>query len=167
MDQRTGGQTAVGMINISFGLMGIVVSLLLFALGRNLEADLAAHSAASAPGMFITRLPTTDLVSSTIEFMMIATWMALIAAGAGVLRLAPWGRSVSMLCGAMLFLVGCAKSIDSGLSFITVGEVAYGVLLCAVFLRADWRLAFSGVTAELRAAEAAAQATDVPARQAA
>jgi len=152
MDARTGGQTAIGMLNIAFGLMGVVMSLLLFAFGAQLQADLASSAVNNAPGLFITRMPTASSTTAALELILVVVWIVLAVSGIGVLRLAPWGRQVSLIAGVALFMISGAKIIDSGLSFIAVGFVGYAITLLAVFTRTDWGVAFSGVTAELDAA---------------
>lgn len=139
MHERTGQQTAIGMINIAFGMMGLVLSALFFALGPRLEASLGAGGA--SPGLFVTRMPTSTAVSAALEVAMLVTWLIVIWAGAGALRQSQWAQRASLLAGGALLVVSSAKVVDSGPGFITLGFVAYGALVLTVATRLNWSTA--------------------------
>ena len=141
MHERTGGQTAVGMINIVFGLMGIALSALLIALGPAIAADMARPH--QGVGVFIMKLPTYDAFSLGLELAMLTAWCALVITGFGVLRLEQWSTQACIACGAAICFLSMAKLIDGGFNYIALGFVAYGALLAGICARSDWRIAFA------------------------
>jgi hypothetical protein len=141
LNERTGGQTAVGVTSVVFGLMGIALSALLFAFGPALEADMARpHDVA---GTFAMKLPSSDALSMSLEIGMLAAWIALVFTGFGVLRVASWSMQACIVCGAALCFLSLAKILEGGFSYIALGFALYGGVLAGGSVRAEWRLAIA------------------------
>lgn len=166
MHERTGEQTSIGAINIAFGVMGLVLTALLFIFGPHIEADMHTLGANAAMIGLANKMPTTDALSLDLELARAVVWIALIIAGMQVLRLTRSGKGVNLMCGAALIIVNSMKLVDGGMNFIDLGLACYGVALVTYFLRADWS-AVTAVSVHIVPTMSPSQATTDEARQAA
>ena len=139
VEERTGGQMAIGVTSISFGVMGVAMSALLFAFGPALAADMASGVTAHHTPTYTLKLPANDAISLWLELALLAAWIALIVAGAGVLQFKSWSRPASILSGAAITLLCAAKIFEGGFSYSALGFATFGAVLLAVFLRSDWK----------------------------
>ncbi len=135
---------ATGLTSVSFGLMGLAHSALLLAFGPALEADMLRGD--EAAGTFVMKLPTSDAASMQLELAIVLAWIALIVAGAALLRSKLWSRSATMITGIALCAVTAAKMIEGGFSYTELGIMAFGAVIAWVTLRADWLTAQPSAT---------------------
>jgi hypothetical protein len=144
MTRRSGGITAIGILNIVFGSLGAIVSLLivigggLFAgAGAMVEADAGAEAegfgaAAGVAGGLIMIVGLIGLVSAA----------ALGVSGIGVLMLRPWGRVLSIVCGASIVLLNLLSLVSGGGNLVTLVAMIYGGLLVGLFFTPKWKAVF-------------------------
>ena len=144
-NKRTGGMTAVGVLNIVFGSLGALFAILIVlgggmvaAMGSGMESAIAAEvegAAAGAAGM-----GGRMAIVGMIGFVACA---ALVFSGIGVLGLKPWGRKLSMIFGGAWAVLNII-TLFSGFNPVSLGFAVYGGLLVWLFLKPDWKAAFSG-----------------------
>ena len=140
---RTGGMTAIGVLNIVFGSIGTLMSLLvvlggglLAAGGAAMEAEMAGETegmgtAVAAGGGLIAVMGIVGVVACA----------TMIVSGVGVLKLAPWGRMLTIACGSIIALLNIF-SMTQGFSITSLLFAGYGVMLVALFMKPDWKAAF-------------------------
>jgi len=104
--QRTGGMTAIAVLNIAFGSLGILNGLFLVLGSLALMYELLRMGAFGIP---IARL--------TFSLLILATGIVGLIAGIGMLALRPWARPLSLAYGGYLRL-------SSVFSFFTVPIIA-------------------------------------------
>ncbi len=142
-NKRTGGMTTMGILNIVFGAFGTLGSLLIILGGGILAASSGAietgseiegmgEMAAAGGGLFIL----IGLVSAVFSVM-------LIFAGIGVLKLAPWGRKLSMVCGGGFIFLNLISLFGSGFTLSTIIGIAYGGTLLVLCFTESWKKAFA------------------------
>ena len=152
---RTGGMTAIAVLNIAFGGLGIVNGLfhllgffiLLYELLR----------------LGVFELPVARLA---VALLILGTGIVGLIAGIGVFRLRPWARALSLVYGG-LFLVssvvpfvagvvasyGAAdfakfttydvvRTIITSVIYVAI-PVPYSLILFVVFRKSAWNAAFS------------------------
>lgn len=145
--QRTGGMTAIGILNIVFGSIGALV-MLLFVLGGSLlaagGAAMEAEMGAEANGMGAATAAGGGLIM-VIGVVGLICWTAMIISGIGVLKLKSWGRTLSMVCGGIVALLS-VYSLTQQFSIMNVAFLVYGGLLVGLFMKSDWKAAFGGGT---------------------
>ncbi|WP_369724371.1 hypothetical protein AB8Z38_09030 [Bradyrhizobium sp. LLZ17] len=153
---RTGGMTAIAVLNVILGGIGILNGLFLLLGALYLMAELLRLGAFYIP---IARLAFCLLI--------LATGVVGLVAGTGIFRLRSWARALSLVYAGLLFL-------SSALSYLTVPVIAtigsydmgsistdglvrliifgaiyvgfpipYSVLLCVVFYKPAWKAAFA------------------------
>jgi hypothetical protein len=135
--------TAIGVLNIIFGTIGALLSLLVVLGGGLLAAGGAAMEAGAggeAEGMGTMAAAGGGLIM-IIGVVALIAWGALAVSGIGVLKLAPWGRMLTIVCGVALVLLNVI-SLMQGFSVMNVIFAAYGGLLVGLFMKADWKAAF-------------------------
>ena len=132
--------TAIGILNIVLGAFGSLNSLLLVlgggvvaAVGGAAAADGAAEGSAAASMGGIMML---------IGFVALACSAGLVGAGIGVLKLAPWGRTLSIFCGGGMALLNVITILTGGFGLMTLAFLGYGILLVALFHQPQWKSAF-------------------------
>jgi hypothetical protein len=120
MRQRSIAVTIFGMLNVGFGLLGIVVAAAFLALSAN-------PSVVDSPIM--KQMPVTAWTKVSTLLEAVAS-VALIAAGVGLLLSRNWGRTLSIACGifSVLLAMGCFAAAISG------GVSAMGVVMAAANL---------------------------------
>ena len=68
---------------------------------------------------------------------------AMLFSGIGVLGLKPWGRKLAMVCGGAWAVLNII-TLFSGFNLFNLGFAVYGGLLVWLFLKPEWKAAFSG-----------------------
>ncbi len=140
-NKRTGGMTAVGVLNIVFGAIGALFAILIVlgggmmaAMGAGMEAEFegAAAGAAGVGGIMA--------IAGIVAFGASA---AMLFSGIGVLGLKPWGRKLAMVCGGAWAVLNII-TLFSGFNLFTLGFAVYGGMLVWLFLKPEWKAAFSG-----------------------
>lgn len=145
---RTGGMTTMGILNIVFGAFGTLGSLLailggglIAASGAAMEAEMGAEAEgmgamAAAGGGFVMLIGLVLAVCSIL----------LVVAGIGVLKLAPWGRKLSIISGGGFVLLSLVSLFGSGFTLSTIIGIAYGGTLLVLCFTETWKKAFAPVT---------------------
>jgi hypothetical protein len=153
---RTGGMTAIAVLNIGSGGLAILNGLLGLLASFLLMFELLRMGAFDIP---IARL--------AFSLLIIVTGSVGLVAGIGIYGLRPWARPLSLVYGALLilscvislFIVPIIASIGTyDLSSLTtygvvrlilfsvtyvVFPVVYSILLCIVFHKPAWKTAFA------------------------
>ena len=153
---RTGGMTAIAVLNIIFGGLGILNGLF------NVLGFLALMYQLLRLGVF--EIPVARVAFSVLT---LATGIVGLIAGIGMFALRPWARPLSLVYGGLLilscvfsfFIVPILASIGSynigsidayGLARLilfsiiyVVLPVPYALLLCVVFYKPAWKAAFA------------------------
>jgi uncharacterized membrane protein (DUF2068 family) len=153
---RTGGMTAIAVLNIVFGGIGILNGLF------QLLGSLTLMHELSRLGVF--EIPMTRL---TFSLLILATGIVGLIAGIGMFALRPWARALSLVYGALLisssvfsfFIVPIIASIGTydlssiggydlarliifGMIYV-VFPMPYSLLLCVVFYNPTWKATFA------------------------
>jgi hypothetical protein len=129
--ERTKGMTIVGYLNMGIGaLFALIGSLMAFA-GSGFMSYSSAK-AAGTPGDFIMLI---GVATAAINLM-------LLAAGLGVMKMALWGRSLSLAYGAMGVVVYSAAIIGAGFDPFFTAALVYCIALVSLFFRPAWKSAF-------------------------
>ena len=158
--QRTGGMTAVAVLNIVFGSIGILNGLFLIAGAFFLMHELSR--------LDVFQIPVARLAFALLA---LATGIVGLIAGIGILKLRSWARTLSLvyaglliaLCVLSFFTVPIIASIGtydlraidgSGLARLIVFAaiylaipVIYAPVLCIVCSTPTWKLAFAKASA--------------------
>ncbi len=144
-NRRTGGMTAVGVLNIVFGAIGALFAILIVlgggmmaAMGAGMEAEFGAEfegAAAGAAGL--------GGIMAIVGIVAFGASAAMLFSGIGVLGLKPWGRKLAMVCGGAWAVLNII-TLFSGFNLFNLGFAVYGGLLVWLFLQPDWKAAFSG-----------------------
>lgn len=129
--------TAIGVLNIIFGALGTLVCTLMV-----LGAGLLAAGGASMGGNEGTAAATAGGLMLLIGIGALACNLLLFISGIGVLKLAPWGRSLGIAYGILGIVIYGATLATGGLSLFNVAFLGYSVLLLALFFRPAWKAAF-------------------------
>jgi hypothetical protein len=142
---RSGGMTAVGIVNIVLGSLGAVVSTLIIIVGGALaigggqmESQLGAEAqgigdmARAGGGMF-----------AVAGFFGLVTSTVLGISGIAVLRMIPWARKVCIFCGGLLIALNGWNIVQGEFGPVTLGLIGYGAALIYLFFRPEWKQAFS------------------------
>ena len=157
---RTGGMTAIAVVNIFFGGLGILNGLYLVLGFLALIYELLRLGVFEYP---IARLP--------FPLLILATGIVGLVAGIGILVLRPWARALSLVYGGLLIL-SCVGSFVAVPIIATIGTydvgsidayglarliifsaiyvvipVPYSLLLCVVFYKPAWKTTFAKASA--------------------
>ncbi len=137
--------TTMGILNIVFGAFGTLLSLmaiitggLLAAFGTAVEAEMGAE----AEGMGAAAAAGGGLVM-LIGLAFAVFCVMLIFAGIGVLKLKPWGRKLSMVCGGGFIFLNLFSLFGSGFTLSTIIGIAYGGTLLVLCFTESWKKAFA------------------------
>jgi hypothetical protein len=154
--QRTGGMTAIAILNIIMGILEILNGLFQFARALTLFYNMLQV------GLF--EIPGAELAFS---LLLLATGIVGLIAGIGIFGLRPWARTLSLVFGGLLivssvasyFIVPIIASIGTydlgsisgeGLARLiifgavdVVLPVPYALILFAVFSKPIWKAAFA------------------------
>ena len=153
---RTGGMTAMAVLNIILGGIGILNGLFLLLGALYLMSELLRLGAFYIP---IARLAFCLLI--------LATGVVGLIAGLGIFRLRPWARALSLVYAGLLILSSVVSylavpiiatigtygigsiSADGLIRLIVFGAiyvalpVPYSILLCVVFYKPAWKATFA------------------------
>ena len=144
-NKRTGGMTAIGILNIVFGSIGALVAIIIVlgggmiaAIGAGVEAEFGteaqgAGAAGAGMGGIMALVGIIGLVACGV----------MVFSGIGVLGLKPWGRKLAMIGGGSWSILNVIMLFNSFNLFI-LAFAFYGGLLVWLFLKPDWKAAFSG-----------------------
>lgn len=139
MRNRTGSMTAMGILNIVFGALGTLVFSLMM-LGAGILTAAGTSSTTEEGGM----LAMGGGILMLIGVVGLAINVMLLASGIGVLKVAPWGRKLSIIYGGLGLVVYGGSLATAEFSITTVVALGYCVLLLALCFTPGWRAAFSG-----------------------
>jgi len=153
---RTAGMTAIAVLNIVFGVVGILAGLFNLLGAAVLMFELARLGAFDVP---MARL--------TFALLLLATGIVGLIAGFGVLASRPWARRLSFVYAGLLIASavvsyltvpiiatigtydigavsaeGLARLIIFGFIYV-VFPVPYAIVLCVVFLAPAWKAALA------------------------
>jgi hypothetical protein len=137
---RSSGMTAVAVLNIVLGAFGSLSSLLLVLGGGVIAAVGGAAAADGAPEG--SAAASMGGILMLVGLLSMACCVGLLASGIGVLKLAPWGRTLSIFCGGGLALINVIFILTSGFGLMTLAYVGYGIALVALFHQPQWKSAF-------------------------
>ena len=142
-NQRTGGMIAIGVGNIIFGAIFSLFGLLIVLGGGLMAAAGAAEggevgSVAAAGGGIMLLVGVAALAINLVLFI----------SGIGILKMASWGRSLSIAYGGLGVIIYGASLIFGEFSLVTVVTLGYSILLIALFFTPSWRAAFSSSAPE-------------------
>ncbi len=143
--QRTGGMTAIGVVNIVLGVIGCLFSLLVLVGGGVLAAgggDFASHAGGNES--FGTMAQGAGMMVVLIGLVGLVTWLLTMISGVGVLMMRSWGRTLAMICGAVIIVVNVLSMISGGFGIMTLATLVYGGLLVGLFMKPSWKMAFCG-----------------------
>lgn len=143
--KRTGGMIAIGVLNIIIGAGGGLVALLML-LGGGLAMAAGPALEGEAGAEFSGMATAAGGLMMGIGFVLMLLWGCLAIAGLGVLMLRPWGRILSMVCGAVVTLAMSWSIFESGFGVMSTAMFAYGICLVGVFMRPEWKFAFTGTS---------------------
>ncbi|MHC4209725.1 MAG: hypothetical protein ACYTE6_00660 [Planctomycetota bacterium] len=135
--QRTGGMTTIGILNIVFGaLFSLVFLLMILGAGFMAAAGSAMGgeegAAVAAGGGFLMLI---GIAAFAINLM-------LFISGIGVLKLAPWGRTLSIACGGLGVVVYGVSIVGGDFSIPMLASLAYCVILVSLFFTPSWKATF-------------------------
>ena len=131
---RTDGMKVIGVMNVIIGAMSCLIGILMAIVGGGFMPAPDAK-AAGIPGDFVMLCGIATAVINVL----------LLIAGVGVLRVASWGRSLSIAYAALGGIVYSAWLIGGDLDMFFGGALAYAGVLAWLFCRAPWRDAFRRV----------------------
>ncbi len=143
--QRTGGMTAVGVVNIVLGVIGCLFSLLLLVGGGVLAAsggDFAAQAGSDESFGMVAQ--GAGMVVVLLGLVLLVTWLLTMISGIGVLMMRSWGRTLAMICGAAIIVVNLLSIISGGFGVVSLAMLIYGGLLVGLFMKPSWKMAFCG-----------------------
>ncbi len=141
--QRTGGMTAIGVVNIVLGGIGCLISLLILVGGGVLAAG-GGEFAAQAGGdeSFGMMAQGAGLLVVVIGLVFLVTYLLTMISGIGVLMMRSWGRTLAMVCGAVIIVVQVLSMISGGFGILPLTILIYGGLLVGLFMKPSWKMAF-------------------------
>jgi uncharacterized membrane protein (DUF2068 family) len=153
---RTGGMTAIAVLNIIFGGLGILNGLF------NVLGSLALMHELLRLGVF--EIP---MARAAFSVLTLATGIVGLIAGIGIFALRPWARALSLVYAGLLILScvfsfftvpilasiatynigsidahGLARLIIFSVIYVVV-PVPYSLVLCVVFNKPAWKAAFA------------------------
>jgi hypothetical protein len=153
---RTGGMTAIAVLTIIFGGLGILTGLF------NVLGFLVLMYELLRVGLF--EIPVARL---TFSLLSLATGIVGLITGIGMFALRPWARALSLVYGGLLILSsvfsfftlpiiatigtydigsisasGLARLIIFGAIYLVLPAL-YPLLLCVVFFSPAWKITFA------------------------
>jgi hypothetical protein len=139
---RTGGMITIGVLNLIFGGFRTLGALLTILAGGGIAALGAAASHNGGEGGQVAAAGGAIIGFGVFSLIIGAT---LFVAGIGVLRVAPWGRTLSLAAAslAVVSTLGQAVFMDAFGIGTFIGLIYPGVLFF-LFFQPDWKVAFSG-----------------------
>jgi hypothetical protein len=137
--QRSSGMTAVGVLNIIFGLLGGAAAGLAFAGGAML-----ASGAISSDEVQSSLTSGEAAIVTGLAGVLVLLFIVLFSAGIGVLRLAPSGRVLSLFYAWAALALVAVRAALNGPDLDTITSSIYPIVLIVLFSRPRWKAAFSG-----------------------
>ncbi len=137
--------TAVGVLNIVFGSIGALFAILIV-LGGGMVAAMGAGMEAEFGGEFESAAAGTAGMGGIMAIVGIVAFgasAAMLFSGIGVLGLKPWGRKLAMIGGGAWAVLNIIM-LFSGFNLFNLGFAVYGGMLVWLFLKPEWKAAFSG-----------------------
>lgn len=150
--KRTGGMATLGIAHIGIGALGVLASCVLLIVWVTFLFP--SHLVAIA-GPIATVLPKKSLavLGIVLAVLRAVAGVLLIVAGVRVLDVAPAGRKLSMTAAFLWTFVNVTDFFALDL-FVYKWSIAwflasngYPLVIEMLFLRRDWRVAFSGEAA--------------------
>ncbi len=126
--QRTNGLKTIGVINVIVGAMFGLIGLLMAIVGGGFMPVFEA-SAAGTPGVFVMLIGIATLTINVL----------LLTGGVGLLRVASWGRTLSLAHAAPAVLVYAAWLIGDGFDAFFLAAMAYALVLIWLFYNTRWK----------------------------
>jgi hypothetical protein len=142
--QRTGTMTTIGILNLVFGALFSLVFLLMI-----LGAGFMAAAGTAMGGEKGAEVAAGGGFLMLIGIAAFAVNLMLFISGIGVLKMAPWGRSLSIAAGGLGIVVYGASLVGSDFSIPVLAALAYCVVLISMFFTPSWKATFSGAAGEL------------------
>jgi hypothetical protein len=124
---------AIGVASIIIGVMFALIGLLMAIVGGGF-IPFSDENAAGLAGEFVMTIGIGTVLANA----------ALIGGGVGVLRVAPWGRSLCIAHAAVAGIVYGAWLIGGDIDMFFVAALAYAVALIWLFYGTSWKAAFRG-----------------------
>lgn len=148
---RTTGMTVIGILNIVFGSLGSLMMVFVVLLGGLFAAggaQLAGDGTAEGQGVGAMAAAGGGLVM-LIGLIGLACWMLLLVSGIGILKVAPWGRKLAIVCGVGGIALQALSLVTGGfdLNLMTIATVGYCGMLLYFCMTPPWKAAFCGQTA--------------------
>ena len=158
---RTGGMTAIAVLTIIFGGLGILSGLF------HVLGSLVLMYELLRLGVF--EIPIASTYSLAFSLLVLATGIVGLIAGIGMFALRPWARELSLVYGGLLILSsvfsfftlpimasigtydydigsigasGLARLIIFGAIYLVLPAL-YPLLLCVVFFSPAWKITFA------------------------
>ena len=137
--------TAIGVVNIVLGVIGCLFSLLVLVGGGVLAAG-GGEFASRAGGdeSFGAMAQGAGMMVVLIGLVGLVTWLLTMISGVGVLMMRSWGRTLAMLCGAVIIVVNVLSMINGGFGIMAIATLIYGGMLVGMFMKPSWKMAYSG-----------------------
>lgn len=134
---RTAGITAIALLNVLIGLAAGAGSV-------RMIADALRASGASSSGL----VPATAGLGVAFGAARLALGAALVVAGAGVFRVAPWGRTLSLWAASFWLALNLVEPAVLRYSYaqVLIGSI-YPLILVSVCSSPGWRRAFTAPAA--------------------
>ena len=86
------------------------------------------------------------IILAILSLAGMATSILLIAGGVGILKMAPWGRTLSLLFAWITIALNVVQLLVSGFSTVLCNllGVVYPIVLLVLLNQPDWKSAFGG-----------------------
>jgi hypothetical protein len=148
--QRTGGMLTFGILNIVFGSLGLLGSLLMILGGGLLAAGgaaMEAEMAGEAEGMGAMAAAGGGIFA--IIGLVMAVCCALgIASGVGLIKVAPWGRTLTIVVSVGIIGLNLLGLFTAGLDLGGILSIAYATTLLVLCFSSTWKNIFANAAAD-------------------
>jgi hypothetical protein len=125
--QRTNGMKTIGVINIIVGAMFCLIGLLMAIVGGGFMPTSEA-SAAGTSGVFVMLIGVATLAINVL----------LLTGGVGLLRMVPWGRTLSLAHAAAGVGIYATWLIGAGFDAFFLAALLYALALIWMFYNTRW-----------------------------
>ncbi len=125
--QRTNGMKTIGVINIIVGAMFCLIGLLMAIVGGGFM-PVSEANAAGTPGVFVMLIGIATLAINAV----------LLTGGVGLLRVASWGRTLSLAHAALGVVVYAVWLIGGGFDAFFLAALVYALALIWLFYNTRW-----------------------------
>ena len=134
---RTSGMTTIGILNIAFGALFCLVFVFMI-----LSAGFIAAAGTAIGGEDGAAVAARGGFQMFVGIAAFAVNLMLFISGVGVLKVAPWGRTLSVACGGLGVVVYTALLIGNSLWSPYPGMLAYSVVLIGLCFTPAWKATF-------------------------